>query len=178
MSEGEEMDLKDKIQVYEDFPKDGISFKDINSLILNPKAFQYVIDEMAKVAKALDANLVAIPEARGYIFGTPLAYLIGAGLVPVRKPGKLPGEVSSVAYDLEYGSNIVEIQKNAIKPGDRAIVVDDLLATGGTLMATTRLIEKLGGEIAGIITLIELTELGGRDLLKDYFVHSIVTYPY
>lgn len=101
------MDLKENIGIYEDFPKEGISFKDINSLILNPKAFQHVIDEMAKVAKALDANIIVIPEARGYIFGTPLAYLIGAGLVPVRKPGKLPGEVSSEAYDLEYGSNIV-----------------------------------------------------------------------
>ncbi|MBP8031448.1 MAG: adenine phosphoribosyltransferase [Acetobacterium sp.] len=172
------MDLKENIGIYEDFPKEGISFKDINSLILNPKAFQHVIDEMAKVAKALDANIIVIPEARGYIFGTPLAYLIGAGLVPVRKPGKLPGEVSSEAYDLEYGSNIVEIQKNAIKPGDRVIIVDDLLATGGTMMAATKLIENLGGEISGIITLIELTELGGRDLLKNYFVHSIVTYPY
>ena len=172
------MDLQENIGIYEDFPKEGISFKDINSLILNPKAFQHVIDEMAKVAKALDANIIVIPEARGYIFGTPLAYLIGAGLVPVRKPGKLPGEVSSEAYDLEYGSNIVEIQKNAIKPGDRVIIVDDLLATGGTMMAATKLIENLGGEISGIITLIELTELGGRDLLKNYFVHSIVTYPY
>ncbi|WP_373483559.1 adenine phosphoribosyltransferase [Acetobacterium sp.] len=172
------MDLKENIGIYEDFPKEGISFKDINSLILNPKAFQHVIDEMAKVAKALDANIIVIPEARGYIFGTPLAYLIGAGLVPVRKPGKLPGEVSSQAYDLEYGSNTVEIQKNAIKPGDRVIIVDDLLATGGTMMAATKLIENLGGEISGIITLIELTELGGRDLLKNYFVHSIVTYPY
>ncbi|MDO9493601.1 adenine phosphoribosyltransferase [Acetobacterium sp.] len=172
------MDLKENIGIYEDFPKEGISFKDINSLILNPKAFQHVIDEMAKVAKALDANIIVIPEARGYIFGTPLAYLIGAGLVPVRKPGKLPGEVSSEAYDLEYGSNIVEIQKNAIRPGDRVIIVDDLLATGGTMMAATKLIENLGGEVSGIITLIELTELGGRDLLKKYFVHSIVTYPY
>ncbi|AWW25343.1 adenine phosphoribosyltransferase [Acetobacterium carbinolicum] len=172
------MDLKENIGIYEDFPKEGISFKDINSLILNPKAFQYVIDEMAKVAKALDANIIVIPEARGYIFGTPLAYLIGAGLVPIRKPGKLPGEISSEAYDLEYGSNVVEMQKNAIKPGDRIIIVDDLLATGGTMMAATKLIENLGGEISGIITLIELTDLGGRELLKNYFVHSIVTYPY
>lgn len=172
------MDLKKNIGIFADFPKAGISFKDINSLILNPKAFRYAIDEMAKVAKALDANIVVIPEARGYIFGTPLAYLIGAGLVPVRKPGKLPGEVTSESYDLEYGSNIVEIQKDAIKPGDRVIIVYDLLATGGTMMAATKLIENLGGEISGIITLIELTELGGRELLKDYFVHSIVTYPY
>ncbi|MBK5243591.1 MAG: adenine phosphoribosyltransferase [Eubacteriaceae bacterium] len=171
------MDLKEKIEIYENFPKEGISFKDINSLILEPDAFKLVIDEMLKVAKALDANIIAIPEARGYIFGTPLAYLLGAGLVPVRKPGKLPGEVSSEEYDLEYGSNRVEIQKDAIKPGDRIIVVDDLLATGGTIMAATKLIEKLGGEISGIITLIELTDLGGREVLKDYFVHSLITYP-
>lgn len=171
------MDLKEKIEIYENFPKEGISFKNINSLILEPDAFKLVIDEMLKVAKALDANIIAIPEARGYIFGTPLAYLLGAGLVPVRKPGKLPGEVSSEEYDLEYGSNRVEIQKDAIKPGDRIIVVDDLLATGGTIMAATKLIEKLGGEISGIITLIELTDLGGREVLKDYFVHSLITYP-
>lgn len=171
------MDLKEKIEIYENFPKEGISFKDINSLILEPDAFKLVIDEMLKVAKALDANIIAIPEARGYIFGTPLAYLLGAGLVPVRKPGKLPGEVSAEDYDLEYGSNSIEIQTDAIKPGDRIIVIDDLLATGGTIMATTKLIEKLGGEISGIITLIELTDLGGRELLKDYFVHSLITYP-
>jgi len=171
------MDLKEKIGIYENFPKEGISFKDINSLILEPDAFKLVIDEMLKVAKALDANIIAIPEARGYIFGTPLAYLLGAGLVPVRKPGKLPGEISTEEYDLEYGSSIVEMQKNSIKPGDRVIVVDDLLATGGTIMAATKLVEKLGGEISGIITLIELTDLGGRDVLKDYFVHSLITYP-
>ncbi|HEY5537732.1 MAG TPA: adenine phosphoribosyltransferase [Acetobacterium sp.] len=171
------MNLKEKISVYENFPKEGISFKDINSLILEPKAFKLVIDEMLKVARSLDANIIAIPEARGYIFGTPLAYLLGAGLVTVRKPGKLPGEISSEEYDLEYGSNIIEIQRSAIKPGDRIIVVDDLLATGGTIMAATKLIEKLDGEIAGIITLIELTDLGGREVLKDYFVHSFITYP-
>lgn len=171
------MDLKEKIGIYENFPKVGISFKDINSLILEPESFKLVIDEMLKVAKALDANIIAIPEARGYIFGTPLAYLLGIGLVPVRKPGKLPGEISAEEYDLEYGSNIIEMQKDSIKPGDRVIVVDDLLATGGTIMAATKLIEKLGGEISGIITLIELTDLGGRGVLKDYFVHSLITYP-
>lgn len=170
------MNLKEKIGIFEDFPKDGISFKDINSLILDPKAFELVINEMQKVAKALDANIVVVPEARGYIFGTPLAYLLGMGLVPLRKFGKLPGKVASEEYDLEYGSNIVEIQNDSIKPGDRIILVDDLLATGGTLMAATNLVEKLGGEIAGIITLIELTELGGRELLKDYYVYSMVTY--
>ncbi len=172
------MGLKEVIAVYPDFPKAGISFKDINSLIAKPKVFKEVIDEMVRVSKALDASLIAIPEARGYIFGAPVAYSIGAGLIPIRKPGKLPGEVISEKYDLEYGSNIIEIQKNVIKPGDRIILIDDLLATGGTMKATTNLIEKLGGQIAGLITLIELTELGGRELLKDYFVHTLVTYPY
>ncbi len=172
------MDIKESINVYQDFPKAGISYKDINSLILQPEVFSKVIDEMAKVVKALDANIIVIPEARGYLFGTPLAYLTGAGLVPVRKPGKLPGEVVSEEYDLEYDSNTIQIQKKSIKPGDRIIIVDDLLATGGTVNAAIKLIEQLGGEISGIITVIELTELGGRELLKDYYVHSMVTYPF
>jgi adenine phosphoribosyltransferase len=172
------MELKSVIGIYEDFPKQGISFKDINSLIADPMAFKQTIDEMTKVAKALDASLIAIPESRGYIFGAPIAYQLGAGLVPVRKPGKLPGEVVSEEYDLEYGSNTIEIQKKLIKPGDRIVLVDDLLATGGTMMAAIKLIERLGGQIAGLITLIELTELGGRELLKDYFIHSLVTYQY
>ncbi|MGL4606873.1 MAG: adenine phosphoribosyltransferase [Eubacteriaceae bacterium] len=171
------MNLKELIDVYDGFPKEGISFKDINSLILKPEAFKVVIDEMLNVAKALDINRVIIPEARGYIFGTPLAYLLGAGLVPVRKPGKLPGEVVMQEYDLEYGSNIVEIQKKSISPGDRVVLVDDLLATGGTLMAAAKLVEELGGEVAGIITLIELTDLKGRDVLKDYYVYSLISYP-
>ncbi|WKY46384.1 adenine phosphoribosyltransferase [Eubacteriaceae bacterium ES3] len=172
------MELKNYIDIYEGFPKDGISFKDINSLIVDPQAYKMAIDEMTKVARALDATLIAIPESRGYIFGAPIAYQLGAGLVPVRKPGKLPGEVIAEEYDLEYGSNIVEIQKKLIKPGDRVVLVDDLLATGGTMKAAVQLIEKMGGQIAGLITLIELTELGGRELLKDYFIHSLVTYKY
>lgn len=172
------MILKEKIAIYADFPKTGISYKDINSLIAHPDAFKQAIDEMIKVAKALDANLIAIPEARGYIFGAPVAYAIGAGLIPVRKPGKLPGETVSEKYDLEYGSNTIEIQKNVINAGDRVILIDDLLATGGTMRAAINVIEKLGGQIAGLITLIELTELGGREQLKDYFVHSLVTYAY
>ncbi len=172
------MGLKEMIAIYPDFPKSGISFKDINSLIANPDTFKEAIDEMIRVSKALDATLIAIPEARGYIFGAPVAYSIGAGLIPIRKPGKLPGETVSQGYDLEYGSNVIEIQKNVIRPGDRVIIIDDLLATGGTMKATINLIEKLGGQIAGLITLIELTELGGRDLLRDYFVHTLVTYPH
>lgn len=171
------MDIKSKIDIFEGFPKEGISFKDINSLIQDPQAFKYVIDEFYKITKALDVNLVCIPEARGYIFGTPLAYLLNVGLVPVRKPGKLPGEVVSEEYNLEYGTNTVEIQKSAIKPGDRIVIIDDLLATGGTMKAAVNLVEKLGGEVCGALFLIELTELGGRDNLKDYFISSLVQYP-
>ena len=161
------MDLKSKIDVYEGFPKEGISFKDINSLIHDPQAFRETIDAFYKIAKALDVNLVCVPESRGYIFGTPLAYKLNAGVVPVRKPGKLPGEVVSESYDLEYGSNTIEIQKSAIKPGDRVVIVDDLLATGGTMKATIDLVEKLGGEVCGALFLVELTELKGREDRKS-----------
>ena len=171
------MDLKSKISVYEGFPKDGISFKDINSMIADPVAFRFVTDEFYKIAKALDVNIVCIPEARGYIFGSALAYRLGAGLVPIRKPGKLPGEVMAKSYTLEYGKNTVEIQKDAIKPGDRVLIIDDLLATGGTMKAAIDLVELLGGEVCGALFLIELTDLNGRDTLKNYFVSSLVQYP-
>lgn len=170
------MDLREKIAVYEGFPKEGISFKDINSLIKDPHAFRVTIDSFYQIAKALDVNVVCIPEARGYIFGAPLAYKLGVGLVPVRKPGKLPGEVVSESYDLEYGSNTIEIQKDALKPGDRVIVIDDLLATGGTMQAAVDLIEKLDAEVVGCLFVIELTDLKGRDVLKNYYVESLVKY--
>ena len=172
------MILEKYIATVPDFPIEGILFRDITPLMQNGEALRYAMDKLSEFAKDKGAELIVGPEARGFLFGTPVATLMGVGFVPVRKPGKLPREVIEYEYDLEYGSNIVEIQKNAIKPGDRVIIVDDLLATGGTMMAATKLIENLGGEISGIITLIELTELGGRDLLKNYFVHSIVTYPY
>lgn len=172
------MDLKERIDIYEGFPKEGISFKDINSLIKDPVAFKQTIDAFYKIAKALDVNLVCIPEARGYIFGTPLAYKLGVGLVPVRKPGKLPGKVVSETYDLEYGTNTIEMQMGAVKPGDRVLVIDDLLATGGTMKAAVDLIENLGAEVVGCLFVIELTELGGREALKNYYVESLVQYPY
>lgn len=171
------MDLKSKIAIYEDFPKPGISFKDINSLIKDPEAFRYVTDEFYKIAKALDVNIVCIPEARGYIFGSALAYRLGAGLVPIRKPGKLPGEVMAKSYTLEYGENTVEIQKDAIHTGDRVLIIDDLLATGGTMKAAIDLVELLGGEVCGALFLIELTDLKGRETLKNYFVQSLIQFP-
>lgn len=170
------MDLKSKIAVYQDFPKAGISFKDINSLIADGDAFRYVTDKFYDIAKALDVNIVCIPEARGYIFGSALAYKLDVGLVPIRKPGKLPGEVMAKSYTLEYGSNTVEIQKDAIRTGDRVLIIDDLLATGGTMKAAIDLVELLGGEVCGALFLIELTDLKGRETLKDYYVESLVKY--
>jgi adenine phosphoribosyltransferase len=172
------MDLKGKIDIFEDYPIDGISFKDINSLIADGEAFQYVVNRFYDIAKTMDANLVGIPESRGYIFGSPLAYKLGLGLVPIRKPNKLPGEVLSRTYDLEYGTNTVEIQSKAVNPGDRVILIDDLLATGGTIHAAAKLVEELGGEVVGMLFLIELTGLKGREHLKEYEVASLVTYEY
>lgn len=170
------MNLKEKIAIYSDFPKEGISFKDINTLLSDPEAFRYAIDSFYQIAKALDVNLILIPESRGYIFGSALAYRLGTGLVPIRKPGKLPGKVISQHYSLEYGTNSIEIQYNAVKPGDRVLIVDDLIATGGTTKAAIDLVEALGGEVCGACFVIELTELGGREVLKDYYVHSLVQY--
>lgn len=172
------MDLKSKIDIFEGYPIDGISFKDINSLINDGEAFQYVVNKFAELAETMDANKIGIPESRGYIFGSPLGYKLGLGLVPIRKPGKLPGEVVSRTYDLEYGTNTVEVQTKAIEPGDRVILVDDLLATGGTIHAAAKLVEELGGEVAGMLFLIELTGLHGRENLKDYMVSSLIQYEY
>ncbi|NLN97813.1 MAG: adenine phosphoribosyltransferase [Eubacteriaceae bacterium] len=169
-------ELKEKIHVYEDFPIEGISFKDINSVLIDPDAFTEVIDTYFKFAKALDINKICAPESRGYFFASPLAYLLKVALVPVRKPGKLPGIVETESYSLEYGENIVQIQEHAVEPGDRVLIIDDLLATGGTMKATCNLVERLGGEVAGALFLIELEELKGRELLKEYTIKSLVRY--
>lgn len=170
------MDLKEKIDVYEDYPKKGISFKDINSLISDPEAYKEVIRLLKEKTEDLGATKVVSTESRGYIFGCPLAVELGVGFVPARKPGKLPGEVISESYELEYGTDSIEMQKDSIKPGDKVIVLDDLLATGGTLKATKDLVEKLGGEVVSILTLIELTDLKGRELFKDYPYESLIQY--
>jgi len=171
------MDLKEKIRIIEDFPKEGISFKDITILIKDKDALKYTIDELAKLVGD-DIDLVVGPESRGFIFGTAVAFKIGAGFVPVRKPGKLPGETISYTYDLEYGSDTVEIHKDAIKKGDRVVLIDDLIATGGTLEACVRAIEMLGGEVVSIVSLMELTGLKGRDKLEGYDVKSLVQYEF
>ena len=170
------MDFKEKIAIIEDFPKKGISFKDITPLIGDGPAFKLLIDTMAEKLKKLDVDYIAGPEARGFIFGVPLAYAMEIGFIPIRKPGKLPQETVSISYDLEYGQDTLEIHKNAFKKGDRVALVDDLLATGGTISACAKLIEQAGGEVVSIDFMIELTELHGRDKLDGYHVESMVQY--
>ena len=170
------MDLKQTVRVIENFPKEGISFKDITTLLQNGEALKFAIDEIIADLKDKDVDLIVGPEARGFLMGTPVAYGMGVGFVPVRKPGKLPWEVESLEYDLEYGSNILEIHKDAIKPGQKVAIVDDLLATGGTMEAAAKLIEKLGGEVVSMQFLIELEDLEGRAKLAKYDVNSLIKY--
>lgn len=170
------MDLKEKIRVVEGFPTEGISFKDITTLLKDAGALKECIDQLAERFRGIQADMVVGPESRGFIFATPLAYLLGTGFVPVRKPGKLPAETVSYEYKLEYGKDKLEIHKDSIKPGQKVLIVDDLLATGGTMYAAAKLVEKLGGEVAGLGFLIELTELKGREKLKGYKVESLIQY--
>lgn len=170
------MDLKSKIRVIEDFPKKGISFKDITTLTRDGKAFQQAIDMIIDEVKDVEFDYVAGVEARGFILAAPMAMKLGKGFIPVRKPGKLPGEVLRKEYSLEYGSNAVELSADAIKKGDKVLLVDDLLATGGTAKAALDLLEEAGAEIAAVGFLIELEELKGMDLFKDYKHFSLVKY--
>lgn len=170
------MNLKDYIAEVPNFPKEGILFRDITPLMLDGKAYKYASDEFTKFAKEKGATIIVGPEARGFIFGCPVATNMGIGFAPVRKPGKLPREAISVSYDLEYGSNELCMHADAVKPGDKVLVVDDLLATGGTMEATIELVEKLGGEVVGLAFLIELTELNGRDKLKGHDILTLISY--
>lgn len=170
------MDLKQNIRIIEGFPKEGISFKDVTTILKDSSAFKYSVDKLAEHLKGKNVDVVIGPEARGFLFGAPVAYAIGAGFVPVRKKGKLPYDTMAVEYDLEYGTDILEMHKDAIKPGQRVAVVDDLLATGGTIESVVKLIEQLGGEVVSVDFIIELTELNGREKLKGYDVMSLVQY--
>ena len=170
------MDLKKCVRVIEDFPKEGISFKDITTLLKDGKALKYTIDQIVEDLKDKNIDIVVGPEARGFLVGTPVAYALEAGFVPVRKPGKLPRETVSASYDLEYGKNEVHIHADSIKSGENVVIIDDLLATGGTVEATIQLVEQLGGKVVGIAFLIELEALKGREKLKDYNVYSVLTY--
>lgn len=170
------MDLKSKIRDIPDFPKEGIIFKDITTLLKDKEAFKYCIDKFAEKYKDTKLDAIVAVEARGYIFGAALAYKLGVGFIPVRKPGKLPYETFSMDYELEYGTNTLEIHKDAIAEGQRVLVVDDLVATGGSSKACAHLIEKIGGKVAGFAFLVELTFLNGRDTLEGYDVFSLIQY--
>ena len=170
------MDLNTLIRDVENFPKEGILFKDITPLLQDAKGLQESIDKMAESVQDVDFDIVIGPESRGFIFGVPLAYKLQKGFVPVRKPGKLPYETIGQSYDLEYGSNTIEMHIDAIKPGQKVIIADDLLATGGTTKAIVDLVEKLGGEVVKIVYLIELEGLNGRVLLKGQNIVSLLKY--
>ena len=172
------MDLKKSIRIVDDFPKEGISFKDITTLVADGEAFKYSIDAMVEHLKDKKVDVILGPEARGFIFGVPVAYALGVGFVPVRKKGKLPFETVSVSYDLEYGTDVLEIHKDAIKKGQRVAIVDDLLATGGTLSSVVKLVEELGGQVVSINFAIELTGLEGREKFKNYNVESLIEYEF
>lgn len=170
------MNFKDYVTTVPNFPKEGIMFRDITPLISDGEAFKACIDEITSFAKELKVDLVIGPEARGFIFGCPVAYALGVGFSPVRKPGKLPGEVISRSYKLEYGENTLYLTKDAVMPGQRVLIVDDLLATGGTLKAACELVEYLGGEVVGIFCPIELPDLGGRKVLEGYNLKTLMEY--
>lgn len=170
------MNLKDYVTIVPDYPKEGISFKDISTVMDNGKAYKFATDEIVKFANEVGTDIIVGPEARGFIIGCPVAYALEVGFAPVRKPGKLPRETISVEYDLEYGKDTLSIHKDAIKPGQRVLIVDDLLATGGTIGATIELVEKLGGIVAGCAFLIELSYLEGKEKLKGYDMRALITY--
>lgn len=170
------MDLKNYVASIPDFPSKGILFRDVTPLLADSEAFAETIRIIADYAKKIGAEVVVGPESRGFIFGCPVAYSAGIGFVPVRKPGKLPRETVSFKYDLEYGSNELFIHADAIKKGQKVLIVDDLLATGGTAEAACKLVEKLGGEVAGLAFIIELEALKGREVLKGYDVMTLLKY--
>jgi len=170
------MELTRYIRQVPDWPKKGILFYDITTLLNNPQAFKEAIDQLAARYQGQQIDVVVSVEARGFIFGGALAYKLGAGFVPARKPGKLPWEKIRAEYALEYGTDAVEMHKDAIRPGQRVLIFDDVLATGGTIAATASLVRQLGGQVVGIAFLIDLTFLKGRERLKDYQVFSLIQY--
>jgi len=172
----EGIDLKSYIRDIPDWPKKGIIFRDITPLLINPKTFKAAVDALCADFKDAGIEYVAAVEARGFIFGSAVAEKLGAGFVPIRKKGKLPWQTESVSYDLEYGTDTVEVHRDAIESGGKVLMVDDLLATGGTMAAACKLVEKIGGEVAGITFLIELAGLQGREKLAGYKVISIISY--
>jgi adenine phosphoribosyltransferase len=169
--------LEDYVVTIPDFPEPGIMFRDITSVIQDPDGLKLAVDGLADLVKDLDFDLVIGPESRGFIFGVPVAYLLGKGFVPVRKKGKLPRETVSQKYDLEYGQAEVEIHKDAVRPGQKVVIVDDLIATGGSAEAAAKLVEKLGGQVVRMVFVMELAGLEGRKKLDGYDVESLIVYP-
>ncbi len=170
------MNLEKYIANVSDFPKEGIQFKDITPLMQDGEAFKYTVSKFVEYAKEVGAEVIVGPEARGFIFGCPAASDLGIGFVPVRKPGKLPRKTIDLAYDLEYGSNTLSMHADSIKPGQKVLIVDDLLATGGTVKATIDIIEQMKGDVVGCSFLIELDFLKGRDIIGEYNVMSLIKY--
>ncbi|MFD2116442.1 adenine phosphoribosyltransferase [Paenibacillus yanchengensis] len=170
------MDLKSYIRVIEDFPQPGVRFKDITTILKDGAVYRAAIEQLKQTIQHLQIDIIAGPEARGFVIGAPLALELGVGFVPIRKKGKLPGETITADYNLEYGADVLAMHKDAIQPGQRVLIADDLLATGGTIATSIDLVRQLGGEIVGAVFLIELSYLHGRDKLDNVELYSLVTY--
>ena len=168
--------LEEYVTAIPDFPEKGIIFRDITTILQDEDGLKLAIDGLAERLNGVDFDVIAGPESRGFIFGTPLAYRVGKGFVMIRKKGKLPRETISEEYELEYGKACIEVHKDAIKPGQKVVLVDDLIATGGSAAASIRLIERLGGKVVKVLFVIELKGLKGREKLKGYDVESLISY--
>lgn len=169
--------VEEYIRTIPDFPEEGIMFRDVTTVLQDAEGFHLAIDEMQKLLADTEFDVIVGAESRGFIFGAPMAYNLKKAFVPVRKKGKLPCETVEATYDLEYGTATIEMHKDSIKPGQKVVIVDDLIATGGTIEATAKLIEELGGEVVKIVFLLELAGLEGRKRLSKYNVETVVTYP-
>ncbi|MGL4820572.1 MAG: adenine phosphoribosyltransferase [Bacilli bacterium] len=170
------MNFKDYIAVVPDYPKEGIRFKDITTLLADGPAFRASVDALCEYVKSRNADVIVGPESRGFMVGCPIAYALNLGFAPVRKEGKLPREVIKQNYEKEYGVDVLTMHSDSIKPGQKVVITDDLLATGGTIEATIKLIEQMGGEVVGIAFLIELSYLNGRDRFPNYDIYTLMTY--
>lgn len=168
--------IEEYVRSIPDFPEEGIIFRDITSVLQDAEGLRLAVDSMQNLIGDLDFDLIIGPESRGFIFGVPIAYNMKKGFVPVRKKGKLPGETIQTSYDLEYGSAVIEMHRDSIRPGQKVVIIDDLIATGGTIEAIIKLIEQLGGEVVKIIFLMELSGLQGRSRLNGYDVQSVIRY--
>ncbi len=168
--------MEDYVRSIPDFPEPGIIFRDVTTILQDRDGLHLAIDQLIEMLKGIDFDLVVGPESRGFIFGVPVAYILHKGFVPVRKKGKLPCETISAEYELEYGKAVVEMHRDSIKPGQKVVIIDDLIATGGTIEAIARMVEQLGGQVVRICFVMELAGLEGRKKLSGYLVDSIITY--